>query len=172
MRRLWGVAMSNDRSTPDSWAWLVASALNFLRDDFKNRGKATGLIWSGRIVRWERRKASWLVLSVFLRHLDPITLHVGYWSRSGDFIPLGMAAVVSETGLCRRRCERAISHLKALGFVAVLPPRHLCNPLPYVGLRVIRAVTPSFFEWAGLAEHLDLVRSESIHQSQVEGGQP
>ena len=153
-------------------AWLVASALNFIRDDFKKNAKAPGLMRSGRIIRRERRKAAMLVLSVFLRHLDPITLHVGRWSQQGDFIPISMTAIVSETGLCRRRCERAISHLKALGFVAVLPPRHLCNPLPYVGLRVIRAATPSFFELAGLAESLDRARSEAIHQSQVEGGQP
>jgi len=165
--------MPNEHPSPDSWVWLVAPALNFLRDDFKKGGKASGLMWSsGRIVRRERRKASMLVLSVFLRHLDPITLHVGHWSRSGDFIPLGMAAIVSETGLCRRRCERAISHLKAFGFVDVLPPRHLCNPLPYVGLRVIRVVTPVFFEWAGVAEHLDRARSEVIHQIHAEGGQP
>ena len=125
-----------------------------------------------RKIRSERREAIAAVLKVFLTHLDPATLWVGHWLDNGDFIPLDMATIASEAGLCRRRCERAISGLKAAGLVSVSPPQHHYNPVPYAGLRVIRAVTPALFEWAGLFEMLDQAQSEAIRSTHDDGGQP
>jgi hypothetical protein len=127
-----------------------------------------------RKIRGERLRlqAARIVMGVLLRHLDPGTLCVGYWSSQGDFIPLGMAVIASEAGFCRRRCERAIVYLKSVGFVSIFPPQHYNNPIPYAGLRVVRAITPVFFEWAGLSEQLEMVRADAVRGLEADGGQP
>lgn len=159
----------NDRLNPhlssEEWAGIIASALQALRACFNLCNEQTGRSWPfPYVARSERRMAVRLIMGVFLRHIDPVTLCVGHWSPKGDFISLDMATIASEASLCRRRCERSISYLKTVGFVSVFPPQHYCNPVPYAGLRVVRAVTPAFFEWAGLAE--------AIRGLQDDGGQP
>ncbi len=127
---------------------------------------------SGRRVRSERFKAVRAVMVVFLRHLDPETLCIGHWSPQGDFIPLDIATIAREAGLCRRRCERTLLYLKNIGFVAAFPPQHTHNPVRYSGLRVVKALTPAFFEWEGLPELLDQLWVDAIRSIGAEGGQP
>lgn len=116
----------------------------------------------GRKVRNERLNAVRSVINVFLRHLDPGILCIGRWSPHGDFILLDMSAIASEAGLCQRRCERALLYLRKPGFVSVFSPQHYHNPILHTGLRVLRALIPAFFEWAGLAEPLEQVQSDSL----------
>ncbi len=127
---------------------------------------------SGRKVRSERLKAIHSVIGVFLRHLDQETLWVGHWSPQGGFIPLDMATIARETGLCQRRCERSILCLKNIGFVSVFPQQNNCNHVRYAGLRVVRALTPAFFEWEGLSNLLDQLLTGTLHDIEDEGGQP
>lgn len=127
---------------------------------------------SGRKVRRERLKIIYAILSVFLRSLDPKTLCVGHWSAKGGFLPLDMASIASEAGLGQRCCERTLLYLKSIGFVSVFPPRHCINPVPYAGLRAVRAISPAFLEWAGLTGHLEQVRADAFCKSKVDGGQP
>ena len=152
---------------------LIAAALSVIRACFEDSTEQAGRLWpAGHCVRHERLKAVRLTISVLLRRLDLETLCVGHWSTKGDFIPLDMATIAGEAGLGRRRCERAISHLKKIGFVSVFPPQHYCNPVPHAGLRVVRAITPAFFEWAGLSEQLEQVRADSLRGIETGGGQP
>jgi hypothetical protein len=169
----WGNALPGHHTPPDAWVGLIASALYCVRACFQEDAERAGCLWpSGHIVQPERLKAVRLTIAVLLRHLDLPALYVGHWSARGEFIPLDMATISREAGLCRRRCERAISHLKKISFVSVFPPQHYNNPIPYAGLRVVRAITPAFFEWAGLSEQLERVRAGAVCGLRAGGGQP
>ncbi len=127
---------------------------------------------SGRRVRSDRFKTVRAVMSVFLRRLDPETLCIGHWSPQGDFIPLDIATIAREAGLCRSRCERTLLYLKNIGFVAAFPRQHTHNPVRYSGLLVLKALTPAFFEWEGLPELLDQLWIDATRNIDAERGQP
>ena len=88
-----------------------------------------------------------MVLKVLLRHLDEDTLCIGHRSPEFGFIALDMKSIVRETGLNQRRCERAITLLKDMGFLEVRQPKYGHNPTKYAGLRAVRAITPALIEW-------------------------
>ena len=125
---------------------------------------------SGRRVRSERLKAVMAVMVVFLRHRDPKTSCIGHWSPQGDFIPLDTATIAREAGLCRRRCERAIVYLKSIGRVMAFPQHDHCNPVHYTGFRVVRAITPAFFDWEGLSGLWGQIWSDALRGIEAEGG--
>lgn len=102
-----------------------------------------------RQTRSERREAIIIVIETLLKHLDIVSLNIGYPSKHG-FIDIDMQTIMRESGLGQRRCERAIGNLKKAGFLFVKQPRIKKAPGKYVALRAIRMFTWAFFTWLGL----------------------
>ena len=120
----------------------------------------------------KRRIACLKVLEAFLRHLDEDSLCIGHSSPESDFIALDMKSIARETGLNRKRCERAITLLKNMGFIEVRQPQYGHNPAKYAGLRAVRAITPALIEWLRAVgqsesqpEKSDTIASRGGHES-------
>jgi hypothetical protein len=114
-----------------------------------------------RQTRSERREAIQVVLEYLLSRLDLVTLCVGAPTLNHGFVDLDMNAIVDGTGLGQRRCERAIGDLKEAGFMEVAQPRYRSDDGKYVGLRAIRCLTVSFFEWLDLGPMLARERARA-----------
>lgn len=103
-----------------------------------------------RQTRSERREACQIVIEALLKRLDLASLCVGTPTPANGFIDVDMKTIVADSGLGKRRCERAIAQLKAAGFLHVRQPRRRNEEGAYVGLRAIRVFTEKFFDWLGL----------------------
>lgn len=114
-----------------------------------------------RQTRSERREACQIVLEVLLSRLDLASLCLGTPTPNKGFVDLDMKAIVRESGLGQRRCERAISQLKQAGFLKVKQPRGLNQAGKYLGRRAIRFFTADFFEWLGLGSMLKKERERA-----------
>jgi hypothetical protein len=114
-----------------------------------------------RQTRGERREARQVVLEFLLSRLDLATLCLGVPTLKNGFIDLDMKTIVAGTGLAQRRCERAISQMKAAGFMEVRQPRFKATEGKYLGLRAIRVITARFFEWLGLGAMLARERARA-----------
>lgn len=107
-----------------------------------------------RKTRSERREAIIIVIETLLKHMDLATLSIVFLTRQG-FTDIDMKSIVRESGLDKRRCERAINNLKKAGFLIVNQPRIKKAQGKYVALRAVRIFTKAFFEWLGLKNILE-----------------
>lgn len=123
--------------------------------------KCPALHGTGRQIRSERREACQIVLEVILRHLDLASLCLGTPTPASGFIDIDMKTIVRDSGICQRRCERAIALLKEAGFMRVKQPRRQNEEGAYFGCRAIRVVTEALFEALGLGPmlHRERVRA-------------
>ncbi|MDR1657807.1 MAG: hypothetical protein LBT47_09690 [Deltaproteobacteria bacterium] len=116
---------------------------------------------SHRRTRSERREACQIVLEVLLSRLDLASLCVGSPAPASGFIDLDMKTIVRESGLGKRRCERAIGQFKEAGFIKVEQPRRRNEEGKYFGLQAIRIFTQKFFDWLGLGSMLKKERNRA-----------
>ena len=117
-----------------------------------------------RKVRSERREACLVVTETLLSHLELASLSLGVPTLANGFIDIDMKAIVRDSGLGKRRCERAIRQLKRAGFMQVTQPRGRSNEGQYFGCRAIRIITTAFFDWLGLGP---MLRRERARASEV-----
>lgn len=116
---------------------------------------------TNRQTRSERREACQVVIEVLLSRLDLDSLCVGCPTPASGFIDIDMKTIVRESGLGRRRCERAIRQFREAGFIKVEQPRRRNEEGKYFGLRAIRIVTQKFFDWLGLGSMLKKERDRA-----------
>ena len=116
---------------------------------------------TNRQTRSERREACQVVIEVLLSRLDLASLCVGCPTPASGFIDIDMKTIVRESGLGRRRCERAIRQFREAGFIKVEQPRHRNEEGKYFGLRAIRVFTAKFFDWLGLTSMLKKERARA-----------
>lgn len=114
-----------------------------------------------RQTRSERREACQIVLEIILSHLDLASMCLGTPTPASGFIDIDMRAIVRDTGMGQRRCERAITLFKEAGFMRVAQPRTQNEEGAYFGCRAIRVVTEALFEWLGLAPMLRRERARA-----------
>jgi len=117
-----------------------------------------------RKVRSERREACLVVLETLLSHLDLASLALGVPTLANGFTDIGMKAIVRDSGLGQRRCERAIGQLRKAGFMHVRQPRRINEEGKYFGCRAIRIITSALFEWLGLGP---MLRREQARASEA-----
>ena len=86
---------------------------------------------------------------------------LGTPTAASGFIDIDMRAIVRDSGIGQRRCERAITVLKEAGFMKVTQPRTQNDEGQYFGCRAIRVVTEAFFEWLGLGPMLHRERARA-----------
>lgn len=172
LRPLPGLFIQSPKKSQSDWSLIVELAIELVQVRFHQPDIYGPLLSTpaGRVLRPERREACVLVMKVLLGHLDLATFRVGVCLGGRGFIDLDMEAIVRESGLNRRRCERAIGHLRRIGFVDVHSPTYHRQGVPFAGLRAVRSVTWRFFEWAGLASIIK--RERRLEQSVIgrEGG--
>ena len=90
-------------------------------------------------IRSERREALLTVLLILIRHLEPQSLCIGFLLPSGQFRCLEMKHIALESGLGRRRCERAISDLKSTQALEMRSPGD--------GQPPAMAFSPALLDW-------------------------
>lgn len=112
-------------------------------------------------MRSERREACQVVLEVIFRHLDLASMCLGTPTPASGFIDIDMRAIVLDSGIGQRRCERAIALLKEAGFMRVKQPRRQNKEGAYFGCRAIRIVTETLFEALGLGPMLRRERARA-----------
>ena len=126
-----------------------------------------------RQTRSERREACQIVLEVILRHLDLASMCLGTPTPAEGFIDIDMLTIARDSGIGKRRCERAIAMLKQAGFMKVTQPRTQSVEGVYFGCRAIRVVTVNLFEWLGLGPMLERERqraSERLRRKAARAG--
>lgn len=114
-----------------------------------------------RRTRSERREACQIVLETILSHLDLASMCLGTPTAASGFIDIDMRAIVRDSGIGQRRCERVITVLKEAGFMKVTQPRTQNDEGQYFGCRAIRVVTEALFEWLGLGPMLHRERARA-----------
>jgi hypothetical protein len=119
------------------------------------------LAQGNRKTRSERREACLVVLETLLSRLDLASLCLGVPTLANGFIDIDMKAIVRDTGLGQRRCERAIRQLKEAGFMQVVQPRSRSDEGHYFGCRAIRVITTALFDWLGLGPMLRRERARA-----------
>lgn len=122
------------------------------------------LAQGNRKTRSERREACLVVLETLLSRLDLASLCLGVPTLANGFIDIDMKAIVRDTGLGQRRCERAIRQLKEAGFMQVTQPRSRSDEGHYFGCRAIRVITTALFDWLGLGP---MLRRERVRASEA-----
>ena len=123
--------------------------------------KCPALHGNGRQFRSERREACQIVLEVIFRHLDLASMCLGSPTPANGFIDIDMKAIVHDSGIGQRRCERAIALLKEAGFMRVKQPRRQNEEGAYFGCRAIRIITETLFEALGLGPMLHRERARA-----------
>jgi DNA-binding transcriptional ArsR family regulator len=121
-----------------------------------NRGK--------RQVRSERREAYQVVIETILSLLDLASLCLGTPTLDNGFVDVDMRTLVAVAGIGQRRIERAIADLKEAGLMEVKQPRKLNEYGEYVGLRAIRVIRESFFEFLNLGPMLRQERARATER--------
>jgi hypothetical protein len=117
-----------------------------------------------RQTRSERREAYQIIIETMLSFLDLASLCLGTPTLDNGFVDVDMKAIVSASGMSQRRCERAIADLKEAGLVTVNQPRKLNEHGEYVGLRAIRVIRKTFFEFLQLGPMLQRERVKATER--------
>jgi hypothetical protein len=114
-----------------------------------------------RQTRSERREAYQVIIETMLSVLDLASLCLGTPTLDNGFVDVDMKVIVSTSGMSQRRCERAIADLKDAGLVTVKQPRRINEHGDYVGLRAIRVIRETFFEFLQLGPMLQRERARA-----------
>ena len=133
---------------------------------YKYPAKCKPLCSSKRQTRSERREAIQIILETVLSFLDLASLCLGTPTLDNGFIDIDMKTLVQASGMSQRRCERAIAALKEAGFMEIRQPRAINQYGDYTGLRAIRTVTSSLFEFLNLGPMLQRERTRATERLQ------
>ncbi len=128
---------------------------------YKYPAKCPPLCSSRRQTRSERREAIQIILETILSFLDLASLCLGTPTLDNGFVDIDMKTLVHASGMSQRRCERAIAALKEAGFIEARQPRAINKYGEYTGLRAIRTVTSSLFEFLNLGPMLQRERARA-----------
>jgi DNA-binding transcriptional ArsR family regulator len=131
---------------------------------YRHPQKCHALNKGNRRTRSERREAYQIIIETMLSFLDLASLCLGTPTLDNGFVDVGMKALVSASGMSQRRCERAISDLKDAGLITVKQPRKLNEHGEYVGLRAIRVIRETFFEFLQLGPMLQRERAKATER--------
>ncbi len=127
---------------------------------------------SDRQQRSERREACIRLLKGLLRYVDITSLRVGFATAEG-FQPITLDLLVRDTGLTKRRLERAHRDLKAAGLLSCRQPRERSADGQIRGLAGVRAVSKHLWGRLGLGNLLKRQRkqhSARLRQKRMEKG--
>jgi len=114
---------------------------------------------SDRQQRSERREACVRLLKGLLRYVDITSLRVGFATPEG-FQPITLDLLVRDTGLPKRRLERAHRDLKAAGLLSCKQPRERRADGSIVGLAGVRAISKHLWGRLGLGNLLKRQRKQ------------
>lgn len=101
--------------------------------------------------RTERRASCILLLKALLKRLDLGSMKCVMPDPRFGLIDLNTEKLMQDTGLEKRRVERAMADLVSAGFVETNQPRILTANSRYMGCRSIRKIKPKLFSWLGLS---------------------
>ncbi len=134
-----------------------------LRDVNKNTERG-GRERSERQLRSEAREACTVVLAAILKRTDLFSLRVGIPKDDG-FHCLALSVIINDTGLARRRVERAVNYLSRANLIESVQPRKLRTDgkgkLVYSGLPAIRTVSKHLFTLFGLDKALKIEQGKA-----------
>lgn len=114
---------------------------------------------SERRQRSERREACVRLLKGLLRYVDITSLRVGFATPEG-FQPITLDLLVRDTGLPKRRLERAHRDLKAAGLLSCKQPRQRSADGQIRGLAGVRAISKHLWGRLGLGNLLKRQRKQ------------
>ena len=117
-----------------------------------------------RRTRSERREAYQIIIETMLSFLDLASLCLGAPTVDNGFVDVSMKMLVAASGMNQRRCERAIADLKEAGLMTVNQPRKLNEHGDYVGLRAIRVMRETFFDFLHLGPMLQRERARATER--------
>jgi hypothetical protein len=117
-----------------------------------------------RQTRSERREAYQIIIETMLSFLDLASLCLGTPTLDNGFVDVDMKTLVKASGMSQRRCERAIADLKDAGLMEVKQPRKLNEHGDYVGLRAIRVMRETFFDFLKLGPMLQRERARATER--------
>jgi hypothetical protein len=126
--------------------------------------KCHALNKGSRQTRSERREAYQIIIETMLSVLDLASLCLGTPTLDSGFVDVDMKTLVEASGMNQRRCERAIADLKDAGLVTVKQPRRINEHGDYVGLRAIRVIRETFFEFLQLGPMLQRERARATER--------
>lgn len=112
---------------------------------------------SDRQQRSERREACVRLLKALLRHVDIPSLRVGFQEPDG-FKAVGLDLLVRDSGLLKRRAERAHHDLVQAGLLSCKQPRKRTEDGRVVGLNAIRCISKHLWGRLGLSRLLERQR--------------
>lgn len=115
---------------------------------------------SARQQRSERREACILLLMVLLKHTDLASLRVGIPTPDG-FLSLTVDYLTRQTGMTRKRAERALADLKTAGLVTIAQPRKQRPDGSWKGLAAVKAISRHLFALFGLGKMLKRERTKA-----------
>lgn len=115
---------------------------------------------SQRQMRSERRDACLLLLGAIIRHVDLVSLRVGFPTKEG-FLSLTLPYLARQSGMPQRRAERALRDLKAANLITVSQPRQLMDDGTWRGLSAVKAVSKHLFAAFGLQTALKWARGHA-----------
>lgn len=140
---------------------ILSLAAERAKEWYRHPQKCTALNKGSRQTRSERREAYQIILETMLSFLDLASLCLGTPTIDHGFVDVNMKALVAESGMSQRRCERAIADLKDAGLMEVKQPRGLNEYGDYIGLRAIRVIKSQFFEYLKLGPMLQRERAKA-----------
>jgi hypothetical protein len=117
-----------------------------------------------RQTRSERREAYQVIIETMLSVLDLASLCLGTPTLDSGFVDVDMKTLVEASGMNQRRCERAIADLKDAGLMTVKQPRRINEHGEYAGLRAIRVIRETFFEFLQLGPMLQRERARATER--------
>jgi len=113
---------------------------------------------SARRQRSERREACVLTAKALLKYTDLASLRVGLPTPDG-FLNLTVGFLAEQTGMTRKRAERALADLKAAGLVTVAQARKPLLDGSWKGLAAVKAISRHLFALFGLGKRLKRERT-------------
>jgi hypothetical protein len=143
---------------------LLSLAAERAKAWYRHPQKCHVLNKGNRQTRSERREAYQIIIETMLSFLDLASLCLGTPTLDNGFVDVDMKALVSASGMSQRRCERAIADLKDAGLMEVKQPRKLNEHGEYVGLRAIRVIRETFFEFLQLGPMLQRERVKATER--------
>ena len=111
--------------------------------------------------RTEIRQSCILVLKALLMRLDLTTMKCVVPDPTFGLVDIDMKRIMKDTGLRKRRAERAMSLLKLAGFLETSQPRILASNGRYYGCRAVRELKPKLFYWLGIGKVLSKERQKA-----------
>lgn len=128
---------------------ILENAIEKLKDVYRRPKKFFGTLVTfhshDRQIRSERREAIVSVSQVFLHYLELSTLRVGFYTGSGEFIPLDLMYIAKKANITVSRAKRAIESLVCAGYLKVSRQFTKKEDGTFKGKASIRELSARFF---------------------------